>query len=285
MRLAIGTAQFGMSYGINNSSGKVSVDAVKQILNYASSVGISTIDTAISYGDSEKSLGQAGVDNFDVISKLPSVPENCTNVAKWILNEVSCSLDRLGTESIYGFILHRPDQLNGPMGDKIISSLMDVKNAGLVKKIGLSIYDPRELDQLIDLLNFDIVQCPYNIIDRRLASSGWLNKLNKNGVEVHTRSSFLQGLLLMDRNAIPAKFERWKNHWDKWDEWVLHNNTSRLCACLSYCLSSEEVTKVIVGVDKESQLREIVSMVDGQLINSLPDLSSLDPDLINPANW
>jgi aryl-alcohol dehydrogenase-like predicted oxidoreductase len=285
MKLAIGTAQFGMSYGINNSAGKVSQGAIKQILNYAASVGISSIDTAIAYGDSEKSLGRAGVENFDVISKLPPIPENCTNVAKWILHEVKGSLSRLGVRSIYGFMLHRPDQLYGPMGNKILASLMDLKSAGLVRKIGVSVYDPSELDRFFSLLDFDIVQCPYNLMDRRLVSSGWLDKLNMSGVEVHIRSSFLQGLLLMERNVIPSKFEKWKNYWDKWDEWVRDNNVTRLRGCLSYCLSCEGVDKVVVGVDKVSQLEEIVASANSKVINSLPELSCSDPNLINPANW
>ena len=285
MKLAIGTAQFGMSYGINNSAGKVSQGAVKRILNYATSVRIATIDTAIGYGDSQKSLGRAGVEDFDVISKLPFIPENCTNVKKWISHEVNYSLSLLGVRSIYGFMLHRPDQLYGPMGNKIVASLMELKNSGLIRKIGVSVYDPGELDRLLSLLDFDIVQCPHNLMDRRLVSSGWLRKLKTNGVEVHTRSSFLQGLLLMERNAIPSKFEKWRDYWDKWDAWVRDHDVTRLRGCLSYCLSCEGVDKVVVGVDKESQLKEIVAITNSQFSIPLPDLSCYDPNLINPANW
>jgi aryl-alcohol dehydrogenase-like predicted oxidoreductase len=116
-------------------------------------------------------------------------------------------------------------------------------------------------------------------------SSGWLKKLNISGVEVHTRSTFLQGLLLMERNAIPSKFDNWKKYWDTWDEWVRDNNVTRLRACLSYCLSCEGVDRVVVGVDKRSQLRAIVAGANSEVINTIPDLSCSDPDLINPANW
>ena len=194
-------------------------------------------------------------------------------------------MNRLGTKSLYGLMLHRPDQIYGSVGEKILASLEDLKEAGLVRNLGVSVYDPSELDKLFCLFDFDIVQCPLNLLDRRLVNSGWLDKLKTNGVEVHTRSSFLQGLLLMERNEIPSKFEIWKYYWDKWDEWAQDNNVRRLRGCLSYCLSCEGVDKVVVGVDKKSQLKEIVTSADSKVINSLPDLSCSDTNLINPANW
>ena len=285
MKLALGTAQFGMSYGINNMAGQVSQHAVQQILQYASLVGMHTIDTAIAYGNSEQCLGLNGVDAFEVITKLPSIPESCNNIEDWMLREVESSLNRLDITCLHGLMLHRPDQLYGPMGERILASLMRLKEAGLFRKAGVSVYDPEEFDQLFSLADFGIVQCPLNLMDRRLVDSGWLQKLTLKSVEVHTRSSFLQGLLLMERGDIPNKFETWKCYWDRWDEWVRDNNTSRLHGCLSYCLSHRGVDRVVVGVDKKSQLEEIVAASNVKVIDSFPDLTCSDPNLINPANW
>jgi len=285
MKLALGTAQFGMSYGINNMAGQVSQHAAQQILQYASLVGIHTIDTAIAYGSSEQCLGLAAVDAFEVITKLPSIPDNCNNVEDWVLGEVEGSLDRLGIRCLHGLMLHRPDQLYGRMGERVLASLMRLKDAGLVRKIGVSVYDPGEFDQLFSLADFGIVQCPLNLMDRRLVDSGWLQKLTLKSVEVHTRSSFLQGLLLMERGDIPSKFEIWKCYWDRWDEWVRDNNVTRLRGCLSYCLSHKGVDRVVVGVDNKSQLEEIVAASNAKVIDSFPDLTCSDPNLINPANW
>jgi len=162
---------------------------------------------------------------------------------------------------------------------------MRLKEAGLVRKIGVSVYDPGEFDQLFSLADFGIVQCPLNLMDRRLVDSGWLQKLTLKSVEVHTRSSFLQGLLLMERGDIPSKFEIWKCYWDRWDEWVRDNNVTRLRGCLSYCLSHKGVDRVVVGVDNKSQLEEIVAASNAKVIDSFPDLTCSDPNLINPANW
>jgi aryl-alcohol dehydrogenase-like predicted oxidoreductase len=285
MKLALGTAQFGMSYGINNMAGQVSQHTAQQILQYASLVGMHTIDTAIAYGNSERCLGLAGVDGFEVVTKLPSIPENCNNVEDWMLREVEGSLNRLDVTRLHGLMLHRPDQLYGPMGERILASLLRLKEAGLVRKIGVSVYDPEEFDQLFSLADFGIVQCPLNLMDRRLVDSGWLRKLKLKNVEVHTRSSFLQGLLLMERGDIPNKFETWKLYWDIWDEWVRDNNVTKVRGCLSYCLSHKGVDRVVVGVDEKSQLEEIVSASKTKVIDSFPDLTCSDPNLINPANW
>lgn len=285
MKLALGTAQFGMSYGINNMAGQVSQYAVQQILQYARLVGMHTIDTAIAYGNSEQCLGLAGLDAFEVVTKLPSIPENCNDIEDWMLREVEGSLNRLDIPWLHGLMLHRPDQLYGRMGERVLASLRRIKEAGLVRKIGVSVYDPGEFDQLFSLADFGIVQCPLNLMDRRLVDSGWLQKLTLKSVEVHTRSSFLQGLLLMERGDIPNKFETWKCYWDRWDEWVRDNNTSRLHGCLSYCLSHKGVDSVVVGVDEKSQLEEIVAASNVKVIDSFPDLTCSDPNLINPANW
>ena len=131
-----------------------------------------------------------------------------------------------------------------------------------------------------------MIQAPLNVIDRRLQTSGWLDRLKDDGVEVHTRSAFLQGLLLMERNKIPQKFSRWSKLWDQWHEKSKNTVVSRIAACLAYPLSLEQVDQVIVGVDSAVQLLEILQAA--MKVNEGPDTSfmcSSDLDLINPSNW
>lgn len=285
MKLAIGTAQFGMKYGISNVSGKVSPTEGEAILKYAASAGIETIDTAMAYGDSEQVLGNIGVEGFNVLTKLPEIPDYITDIEDWVIKAVKDAVSRLGLECLYGLLLHRPGQLFEPKGVRIISALSLVKEMGLVKKIGVSVSAPSEFDDLFDIYDFDIVQCPFNLVDRRLINSGWLKKLSTAGVETHTRSSFLQGLLLMPRYSIPSKFKPWNKLWDDWDRWLVANKMSPLNACISYVLSFSEITRVVIGVESQSQLAEIVGAASGASIKSYPDIRSDATDLINPSNW
>ncbi len=198
MKIAIGTAQFGMKYGINNDFGKVSEFDVKKILNHSINNGIDTIDTAIAYGDSENVLGMTGVSDFKVISKLPKIPDE-NKINDLMHKMVNESLTRLNIQSLYALMLHAPHQILDKNGEEIISALQNLKQKGLINKIGISIYSVKELGPLLDIFKFDIIQCPFNLVDRSLDETGWLKKLKKLDIEVHTRSSFLQGLLVMPR--------------------------------------------------------------------------------------
>ena len=285
MRLALGTAQFGAAYGVTNTKGQVSQYDAREILEYCKLLEIDTLDTAIAYGESEQCLGEIGVAGFGVVTKLSRIPKDCINVDEWILSEINGSLSRLNVKRIHGLMLHRPEELLGPHGEEILKSLIKMKKSGVIKKIGISVYSPDEFEALFTRYRFDIVQCPFNIIDRRLVNSGWLEKLKLLGVEVHVRSSFLQGLLLMPRAEIPDQFRAWDFLWDDWNEWLVENSVSPVDACIAYVLSYSNIDRVVVGVDSKVQLEQIVSAIDCSSINVFPDISSLDNNLINPSNW
>jgi len=285
MRFALGTASFGMSYGINNCDGKVSRIMTEQILEYAASKKISVLDTAMVYGDSEDRLGKIGVDSYKVISKLPPIPENISHIQEWIFTQAKSSIERMKIKNLYALLLHSPEQLLEPFGKEIYNALQELKNRNFVKKIGISIYNPDDLNSLLSVGDFDLVQCPMNIIDQRLVNSGWLEKLKSRNIEVHVRSCFLQGLLLMEKENIPEKFNTWDSIWNEWHTWLEQNNYSALHACLSYCLSFKDLDCLIVGVENISQLEEIISVYKETKINRFPNISSDDIRLINPAKW
>ena len=111
MKLALGTAQFGYDYGITNTSGQISQKDGKKILDLAKKSGINTIDTAMNYGNCEQRLGQLGVKNWVVISKLPPAPANCENISSWISSKIDFSLRCLKVNHLGGLLLHRPNQL------------------------------------------------------------------------------------------------------------------------------------------------------------------------------
>ena len=285
IKLALGTAQFGLPYGIANQDGQVTRAVAKTMLQLAAANGINTIDTAIAYGESESCLGEVGAQGFKVVTKLPVIPEGCNDKAGWINDQVSASLARLGVSAVYGLLLHRSEQLLGPDGKKVFQALQNLKEIGLVNKIGISIYSPSELDALAQRYRFDLVQAPFNLIDRRLSTSGWLQRLKQDGTEIHSRSAFLQGLLLMPRAAIPSQFAPWTELWDKWHHWLACHSVTAVQACLTYPLTFPELDRVVVGADSVSQLEQIISAVLSDATDDLPDLCSDDEFLINPTRW
>jgi aryl-alcohol dehydrogenase-like predicted oxidoreductase len=284
-KIALGTAQFGLTYGVANLSGQIQQSDGSAILNEALSQGIDTIDTAIAYGNSEDCLGEIGVHDFQVISKLPPVP-NGESIASWVSDQIASSLKRLCIDKLHGLLLHQPSQLLSDIGPDLFKALLQARDRGLVNKIGISIYDPSELDAILALFPLDIIQAPLNLVDRRLVSSGWLGRLKDLGIEVHTRSSFLQGLLLMDRQLIPEYFSKWDALWDTWQADLESSTLNALQHCLAYPLSFDGVDRVIVGVDGIDQLKEILSAaktIDLSVTHS--EIQSEDLDLINPSLW
>jgi hypothetical protein len=284
-RLALGTVQFGLPYGITNQESKVADDEANAILNAAWAAGVDTIDTAILYGECEQLLGKIGVGQWRVVSKLPEVPEACKDVASWVKDTVGGSLERLKVASLRGLLLHHPQQLLGAFGDDLYRALVAIKEQGKAEKLGLSVYSPEELDAIWPHYQFDLVQVPFNVLDRRMATSGWLLRLSQARTEVHIRSVFLQGLLLMDTSHRPEKFNRWQPLWDRWHRWIDEQGVTALQACLAFALEQLEADRVVVGVDSLKQFREILACAEKSITIPPESLMCRDLDLINPSRW
>lgn len=286
-KLAIGTAQFGFDYGISNKSGKVLVDEVKSILNDAYNLKINTIDTAISYGSSEQILGQIGVEKFSIVTKLPTLPKNIVDIRKWVFENLNSSLIKLNLQNIDTLLIHNSTDIFGDKGKRIFDAITELKQEGIVQKIGVSIYDPNELDVIHNQkIKLDIVQAPFNVFDRRLESSGWLSKLKESNIEIHTRSIFLQGLLLMSSQLRPIYFSKWDDHFNLWDNWLAINNFNALEACINFIKSYSVIDKIIIGVTSANELKEINKIYNKTEFIKPPDFLQINsPSLINPSFW
>ena len=285
-KLALGTAQFGQPDGIANSSGQVTLEVAGDITKIARNAGIDTLDTAIAYGNSESCLGDLGVQDFKVVTKLPPIPEKCCDALDWIEQRVDESCERLKVDTLYGLLLHRSEDLAGPHQGAIVDAFSTLKRKRIVRKTGVSIYSPDELRSLVSTQSIDLVQAPLNLVDRRLVTTGWLDRLHEAGIEVHARSAFLQGLLLMPPKSIPSSFSRWHGLFQRWHDFLQESRLAPSLACLSYPLSLSSISRVVVGVDNEEQLRELIASAENPYIPmKWPDIDSLDEDLINPSRW
>jgi aryl-alcohol dehydrogenase-like predicted oxidoreductase len=285
MKFALGTVQFGLPYGIANTTGRMSDETAAEVLRAARSFGWSTLDTAIAYGESENTLGRLGVSDWRVISKLPPVPHVCPDVEEWVRTMALESLEKLNLNRMYGLMLHQPMQLLAPWGRQIYKTLRQLQSEGWVEKIGISVYGPSELAQIWPQYGFDLIQAPFSIMDRRLVDSGWSHRLKDEGVEIHVRSIFLQGLLLLPADKRPAKFRQWLEIWNVWDAWLSLTGLTPVQACVRYAESIQDIDLAIVGVDSLEHLNQIVNASKGSLESS-PSFQPLqDERLINPSTW
>ena len=285
-RLALGTAQFGSQYGVANRAGAIPDRELAAILQAAKTAGINVCDTAALYGNAESRLGNAGVDGWRIVTKLPAVPADISDIEAWVIAALRDSLARLRQRSVYGLLLHRAADLRGPHAASLYAALASARAQGLVTKIGLSIYDPAELDDLWPAFRFDLVQAPLNVFDRRLVSSGWLERLARDGAEVHARSAFLQGALLMSDAERPSYFDRWSPLFAEWSAWLRQHRVTAAKACLDFVLSHRAVSQVVIGVDSQAQLRELVAAAGAPAAVAPPaGLASDDVELLEPFRW
>lgn len=285
-KLALGTVQFGIDYGIN-SGVKVKKNEVINIINCARNNGIDLLDTAQLYGSSEQVLGDVNTQDFNVVSKTRGFDRDVITkkVANYVISDFYQSLKLLKQKSLYALLVHHGEDLLRPGGEMIFNQLKILKDERLVNKIGVSAYIDSQLIKIIERFDIDIIQIPMNILDRRLIDNGLLNKIHSRGIEIHTRSIFLQGLLLMDKKKRPKIFDRWSSLWEIWEEWLTDNKLTPLEATIRYMISIPEISRVLVGVDNKDQFQNIINSIKGKLPSIPKELSTNDVDLLNPGNW
>jgi aryl-alcohol dehydrogenase-like predicted oxidoreductase len=258
MKLALGTVQFGIEYGITNQSGKTSLAEVARILEYAKGK-INVLDTAPSYGVSERSLGENNLQEFNVITKTPYIENNCIEqrdlekIEKYFFQ----SLEYLNTESVYGLLIHNSGDMLKKGAEYLYKKIWDFKKQGYIEKIGISVYNQMEIDLLCNEYSFDIIQIPINVLDQRLVKSGTLKRLKEKNIEIHARSIFLQGVLLNEISTLNSKFNEVIPLLSEYFSDLKKNNLTKIEGALSYINTINEIDRTIVGVNDLKQLDQI----------------------------
>ena len=281
-KISLGTAQWGLNYGISNSSGIPSIKDIKNLISFARANKITMLDTANSYGEVESKLGEIGIDDFDTITKI--------HVSKGQSNKIEIlikfSIHNMGLNSIYGCLVHNPQELL--KDSKIWEALKKEKDKKRITKIGYSVYEPEVLSRLLEKNMFpDVVQLPYSILDRKFESL--IKFLKEEKVEIHARSIFLQGLYFLKLNKLPATLKPLKKPLKKIKNISRINSLTMLELCISFVLKNNNIDFVVVGVENLEQLKEIknffqtgikLKKVDDSILNL-----SFDKKLLNPTNW
>ena len=283
-KIGIGTIQFSAPYGIANQTGKISLEEIKKIKKLARKNNIRTIDTASAYGDRENILGRADFKEFDLITKLP-VTKPSEDAHNWVIKNIKKSLKKLGVKQLYAVHVHNTGYLFSKYGPKIYKGLLTAKKMGLIKKWGVSTYTVPELKKIISQYEIDIVLLPFNLFDQRTIKSKILEKLKKSGVEIHARSTFLQGLLLMKNKKIPNKFNKWKKLFKRWEQIVSKVKMDKAKICLRYALSNPYIDKVIIGMDSSKHFKQLLDHAGYINLDTKSIDASKEIDLINPAKW
>lgn len=295
-KLVLGTAQLGLNYGIANKTGKPVESEALEIMKYAVENGISYFDTAYSYGNSEIIIGKFldlhknYKNRINIITKMPSLKKEKLN-EKNINNRFFESLNRLGQKSIYCYMVHDFNDIRNNC-DEIGKVFLKFKENNYIKKIGVSIYDKSQIKFLLKNFDFDLIQIPINIFDQRLLMDDILVDLKKRGIEIYTRSVFLQGLIFLDKNNLPLKFKSIKKQLEKLNDISLKFNLSKEEIALIFVSTINEIDKIVIGIEKIEQLKRNIKIANNfKNFNKIKSIINFkyfaieDEDMIDPRKW
>jgi aryl-alcohol dehydrogenase-like predicted oxidoreductase len=298
-RLMLGTVQLGLDYGVANRTGRPPRAEARAILKTAFRAGVNAIDTARSYGDSELLLGELLAELDAPADLLIETKTAAQEVAQdeaadvvsgltdgWLVD----SLRRLRRPSVEAYLLHRFGQLDAG-GGTLMDLLRRRRAEGRIAHLGVSLYSPEEAERALVVPDIEVVQAPFSVFDQRLRRSGFLPRAQQRGLAVFTRSAFLQGLVLMPREEVPAGLS---------DILPLRDEFERICrraerpekeVALRFPLTQPGITSVLVGVETAAQLRELLDLLArpalaAGTVRALEDcFADVPEDLINPATW
>jgi len=277
-KFVLGTANFTQKYGVKST--KVNLVEIKKILSLAKKNNLNTLDTADSYLN-DVSIFKYTKKRFKLISKIK--PDD-----KWIdfehcRNELDDQITKLNTK-IEILLFHDVKIFFSKYGTKIFNNLKILKKYGYFKKIGFSIYNPDCLEYLTSKYDFNVVQCPYNILDKRIISTGWLGKLKQKGIEVHVRSIFLQGLLVNKKISKKKYFEKWESKFSEWFKYLKSCKISPIEYSLNDLLE-HDFDRIIIGINSYDNLKEIINFKIIKNKNKMINFKIKNLRLIDPRKW
>ena len=291
-QLCLGTAQFGLAYGITNVAGQVPEDTVAPILVEAMEAGIRWLDTAQAYGNAEEVLGRQlpGAHAFSLISKLPAQQEaefSAQDADAWE-QAVGASCRRLGVRGLDALLLHAPADLAKPGGQHLEAWLLGLRKRGVVQRIGVSIYSADDLDGVNPAL-LDLVQVPLSLFDQRLLQDGTLTRLRARGTAIHARSVYLQGLLLTPAGQWPSwASQEARSHHQALESLAEQRGCRLIDLALGFAREQTELEAVVLGVCKKQELKELChawSEISPWGKGEWRTWALKDPVILDPRRW
>jgi aryl-alcohol dehydrogenase-like predicted oxidoreductase len=284
-KFILGTVQMGLNYGINNTSGKVSLEDSHEILEYAFDNGIRILDSAEAYGNAHDVIGAfhkaQPKKSFVVITKLPH------HFNAKIKDRVTTYLNELYVEQLHALLFHSFDSYKKNI--KNFDALLELKAQKKIKHIGVSVYTNEEIEEIILDDYVEIIQLPFNLLDNKALRSQALKEAKSKGKIIHTRSAFLQGLFFKAIDSENNTVKQLNNELKQLSNIKNRSKVSMSQLALNYCLQQETIDNVLIGVDSKKQLIENIAAlnctVEPEIIEEINSIKTQNIDLLNPSLW
>ena len=287
--IGIGSAQFGLNYGINSSK-KISPLEIRKIFDYLHTNKKNCyIDTAPAYGNAEFLIGKnlKKKNRFRIITK--AISSNSEEIDQEFIKKLNhsflLSLKRLRQKKIYSIIVHNVNDLFKKNSSLLYKHLLILKKKKLVKKIGISVYNKKDIKKILLKYKFDIIQLPCNIFDQRLINDGTLDELKKKNIELHARSIFLQGMLFKKKSKIQKNFTLLKKKIDLFNYRINLAKITSQEAAIGFVANLKKFETLIIGFDNFKQFRDTIENPIKKLSFKTTDLHCRDKKSIDPRLW
>lgn len=287
-KLILGTVQFGLNYGINNTIGRLSEDKIFELLENAYDLGIKTLDTAEAYGNAHSIISnfhKQSKKRFNIISKYSS---SNFDYPIDLVERIQVHCSNFNVNYLEGYMFHSYNDFKMNINN-YQNVLNNIKNSGLVKKIGVSVYSNAEIEDLLNFKNINLIQLPFNLFDNEYQRKETLEKVKKRNIEIHTRSVFLQGLFFKDINTLTNCLLPLTNNLSELRLILKNNNISIETLALNYPLNKKYIDKVLIGVDSLEQLKNNIKAIendfDKSIYKKIDCIQIKKTKLLNPSNW
>ena len=282
-KIVLGTAQLAPNYGITKYTKKISFKEFKKISNFCLRNNISYIDTAINYKNSDKYLNIINKKKFKIITKIPYLDiKKKDNIILTVDNHISKILRSLKVEKFYALLLHSPGQLNLKNSKFFYDYLQKLKKKGIFNKLGISVYTKNQTVKIIKKYNIDILQFPYNLVNRSFEEQNFINKLKRRKIELHARSCFLQGVLL---NKPKTKKIFFKNNLEAYFKWIQKETLTPFEACLNFVYKNKDIDKFVLGFDNLKQIKHLKNINLKKKINFPKKFTVKNKKILDPRKW
>ena len=295
MELCLGTVQFGMDYGIKGQK-QPSVEQAVDMLDYATQNGINTIDTANAYGSAEDVVGAflekktIARDKLFIVSKFrPNLLDDVGQDKYYEImrNNLENTLSRLHTDYLDSYLLHSARYI---FDDEIIDTLNRLKADGLAERVGVSVYEPEEAKKCIERPNVDFMQLPYSIFDQRMEKAGVFEYAKNNNIQIHSRSAFIQGLILMEEDEVPPFLAKAKPIVKKISLLCERHGLSKISLAMNYVKQQSRISHLVFGVDNLEQLKEDIEIFSEDISTDIIDdiakeFTDIEADIVMPSLW
>lgn len=294
-RLVLGTVQFGLNYGVNNPNGRPARKKSLQMLDFAYEKGIRIFDTAYAYGEAEEILGEF-LQSRNLSKKIKIITKLKPNIIfefkgeayDIIARNLEESLKKLRRDYVDGYLFHTPSYIKDK---KLVDSMLRLKSQGLVKNIGVSIYDETDAIYAANMGQVDYIQIPYSVFDQRLDKTVFFKLAKKNRITIFARSAFLQGLFFMPEKKFPSHLKKAKIYLKELDKIISKYGLSRQQAALLFSYKNKNIDFVVFGVDNIGQLEQDINIIEqdincGKCIEELKNrFIGIEKNIIFPSLW